>query len=183
MNHWSTWVFAGSGLLWAGLALSQTNFPTQTPNINAGGQVDMCQNSTGVAVPCSGITPLPVEVVKLPDQNAPLPSNAVAITGNASGTTGAVVGTLAAAPQKTTWICGFIVSAIGGVAVVGPITVAGLTGSSMTFQFASLATGANLQQYFAPCIPAATANTAITITTTADGTATAVNVNSWGFQR
>jgi len=30
-------------------------------------------------------------------------------------------------------------------------------------------------------VPASAPNTAITVTTTADGTATAVDVNSWGF--
>lgn len=104
------------------------------------------------------------------------------LTGNAAGTTGAVVGTLAAAASKTTHICGFAVSATGGVATVGPITVAGLIGSSMVFQLFSTVTGANLVIPFNPCIPASAANTAITITTTADGTATAVNVNSWGYR-
>jgi hypothetical protein len=36
---------------------------------------------------------------------------------------------------------------------------------------------------FTPCIPASAVNTAITITTTADANATAVNVNSSGFQQ
>lgn len=104
------------------------------------------------------------------------------ITGNATGTTGAVVGTLAAAASVTTHICGFNVSTAGGVASIGPITVAGLVGSSMVFQLFSTATGANLTQTFNPCIPASAANTAITITTTADGTASAVDVNSWGYR-
>jgi hypothetical protein len=39
-----------------------------------------------------------------------------------------------------------------------------------------------LNRVFTPCIPSSTFNTAITITTTADGTATAVDVKSWGFQ-
>jgi hypothetical protein len=34
-----------------------------------------------------------------------------------------------------------------------------------------------------PCIPSSTTNTNITITTTADGTASAVDVNSWGYLR
>jgi hypothetical protein len=107
----------------------------------------------------------------------------VPITGNATGTTGAVTGTLAAAAGKLTFVCGFSVSAIGGTAAVGPITIANLVGSSMVFQLTSSASGSVLTQGFSPCIPAIGANTAITITTTPDGTATAVNVNSWGFQR
>jgi hypothetical protein len=105
------------------------------------------------------------------------------ITGNASGTTGAVVGTLAAVSAKTTYICGFAISAIGGTAALGPITVAGLVGTSQVYQLASSATGVTLPVTYTPCIPASAPNTAITITTTANGTATAVNVNSWGYQQ
>lgn len=111
------------------------------------------------------------------------PLAATAITGNAGGTTGAVVGTLAAAALKTTYICGFNVSAIGGTAAVGPITIAGLITASMIYQMASTATGATVGQTFTPCIPASAVNTAITITTTADASATTVNVNSWGYQQ
>src|SRR5262249_37710822 len=108
----------------------------------------------------------------------------IPITGNATGTTGAVVGTLAAGgANKVTYICGFNVSAIGGTAAVGPITVANLVTSSMVYQLASSAGGSFLTAQFWPCIPANASNTAITITTTADGTATAVDVNSWGYQR
>lgn len=115
--------------------------------------------------------------------NAQYPNAATPITGNATGTTGAVVGTLAAASAKTTYICGFNVSAIGGTAAVGPITIAGLITSSMIYHMASTASGNTVGQTFTPCIPASAVNTAITITTTADGTATAVDVNSWGFQQ
>lgn len=108
----------------------------------------------------------------------------VVITGNAAGSTGAVVGTLAGVANKTTYICGFNVSAIGGTAAVGPITVAGIVGSSMVFQLSSLVAGQNFSPPpFQPCIPASGFNTPITITTTADGTATAVDVNSWGYQQ
>lgn len=112
----------------------------------------------------------------------PYPAGSTAITGNSAGSTGAVVGTLAATSGKFTYICGFDVSAIGGTAAVGPVTIAGLTGSSMVFQLSSAAASATLSRTFTPCIPASASNTAITITTTADGTATAVDVNSWGFQ-
>jgi len=110
---------------------------------------------------------------------------AVPITGNATGTTGAVVGTLAGVANKTTYICGFHVDAIGGTASIGPVTLAGIVGSSMVFQGSSTAAGgAGIPwQQFTPCLPASAANTAITITTTADATATAVDVNSWGFQQ
>ncbi len=104
-------------------------------------------------------------------------------TGNATGSTGAVVGTLAAVASVTNFICGFNVSAIGGTAAVGPVTIAGLIGSSQVYQAnSSIAGGVALSANFNPCIPASAVNTAITVTTTADGTATAVDVNSWGYQ-
>lgn len=111
------------------------------------------------------------------------PGSSSPITGNGAGTTGAVVGTLAGASGKTTYICGFSVDAVGGTAAIGPITVAGLVTSSMVFQLTSSATGVFRAVPFTPCIPASATNTAITITTTADGTASAVNVNSWGYQQ
>jgi hypothetical protein len=105
------------------------------------------------------------------------------ITGNNTGSTGAVVGTLPASSAGKTFICGFSVDALGGTAAVGPITVAGIVGSSMTFQLSSSATGAFREKSFTPCLAASAPNTAITITTTANGTATAVDVNSWGYQQ
>src|SRR5215469_5225342 len=116
-------------------------------------------------------------------QTSGVPTGAI-ITGNAAGSTAAVVGTLAARAGVTTYICGFNVSAIGGTATVGPITVAGLVGNSQVYQVPvnSAAGAIVVSQTFNPCIPASAANTAITVTTTADGTATAVNVNSWGYQ-
>lgn len=118
-------------------------------------------------------------------QTSPVPQVVTQIAGNASGSTGAVVGTLAAAAGKLTYICGFNVQALGGVASVGPVVIAGLIGSSQTYQ-----TGVNSTSVaqvaaatFTPCIQSSAPNTAITITTTADGTATAVNVNAWGYQQ
>lgn len=176
-------VLAVAGLLLAAVAplRAQDRFPTQNPNVNAQGLVEMCLNTVGVAVPCTDLTPRSVKIVAgLP--NSPYPVGSFPITGIATGTTGAVVGTLAAFPGRTTWLCGFDLSALGGTATVGPIVIAGLTGGSFTYQFSSTAAGATLSRTFTPCIPAATLNTAITITTTADGTATAVDVNAWGFQ-
>lgn len=119
--------------------------------------------------------------------NTPLPvittSPGAGITGNATGTTGAVVGALAAAIGKITYICGFDVTAVGGTAQVGPIVVAGLVGGSATYYLASAVAGAVLPVRYTPCIPGSAVNTAVTITTTADGTASAVTVNSWGYQQ
>jgi hypothetical protein len=111
------------------------------------------------------------------------PAASTPVAGNASGTTGAVVGTLAGTIGKTTYLCDFDVAAIGGTAAIGPITVTGLAGGTKTYQMTSSATGSLLSKSFSPCIPASAANTAIVITTTADGTATTVNVNSDGYQQ
>jgi hypothetical protein len=116
-------------------------------------------------------------------QDPSLPSGSTQIVGNGTGTTGAVVGTLAGTSGKTTYICGFSVSAIGGTAAVGPITIANLVTASQVYQLASSAGGVTLTVPFQPCIPANAANTSITVTTTADGTASAVEVNSWGYQK
>jgi hypothetical protein len=102
----------------------------------------------------------------------------------ATGTTGAVAATLAASTaDKATWICGFDVSAIGGTAAIGPITVTGLLGGTFTYQFSSSATGVTLQERYSPCLPSSAQKTAIVVTTTADGTASAVDVQAWGFQQ
>jgi hypothetical protein len=147
--------------------------------VHAAPLVAPCTETTVTSVECDPVNsanPLPVSPNSYPAGSTP-------ITGNGTGTTGAVVGTLAAAAAKTTFICGFAVSALGGTAAVGPITIAGLVGSSMIYYFASAAAGAQLTQTFTPCIPGSAVNTAITTTTTADGTASNVAVNSWGYQK
>lgn len=112
-------------------------------------------------------------------QTSPVPTTSSIIAGNATGTTGAVVGTLAAAANKTTSLCEFDVSA-AGTGLIGPITIAGLLGGSRVYQITAPAI---ISKSFSPCLPASAANTAITITTTADATATAVDVNSSGTQQ
>jgi hypothetical protein len=162
------WTFAA--LAWAGAAHAQT--PMQ-PYFG-----DQAPSATGPRTymqPVDVTHPLPVIIT---------PSAAVTpLAGNASGSTGAVVGTLTATATTTAYISGFSVSAIGGTASVGPITIAGLAGGSQTYQLLSSAGGSTLYVNFATPIPASAVNTNITITTTADGTATAVNVNSWGFRQ
>lgn len=119
-------------------------------------------------------------------QSSQFPTASTPLSGNSTGSTGAVVGTLAAASGKTTYICGFNVQAIGGTATVGPITIAGLVGASQVYQtdVNSATVGKTVASAtFSPCIPASATNTAITITTTANGTATAVDVNSWGYRQ
>ncbi len=130
----------------------------------------------------AGLSPASAQVMSCPDLYSARGA-CVPIAGNASGTTGSVVGTLTPAAGKTAFVCDFDVSAIGGTAPVGPIVVAGLIGGSKTYQLSASAAGVTLSKSFNPCLAASAINTAITITTTADGTATAVNVNSSGYQQ
>ena len=115
-------------------------------------------------------------------QSATPPAGVTSINNGATGSTGAVVATLAGTSGKTTYISGFNVYAAGGTAAVGPIAVAGITGGTQNFQMNSSAAGNTLNVVFSFPIPATATNTAITVTTTADGTASVVNVNAWGFQ-
>lgn len=112
----------------------------------------------------------------------PYPSTAVAITAVGTGSTGAVTATLAASASLHTYICSVEVSAIGGTAAVGPITITNLMGNTFTINLAASAAGNNYNRTFSPCIPTSAINTTIVITTTADGTASGVAVNASGFQ-
>lgn len=182
-----------SKLLLGGLLLLAAVGPAydQSSGRSAGGQTVPGQapfcftgvtnaDGTLAVVPCNAANPLPVAIGSAAPGTAPV--GVTMITGNGTGTTGAVTGTLAGTALKTTYICGFAISAIGGTATIGPITIANTLTSNMIYHAASSAAGTNFTQTFSPCIPATAANTAITVTTTANGTATAVDVNSWGFQ-
>jgi hypothetical protein len=105
----------------------------------------------------------------------------MAVTAAASGTTGIVTVSLPGAPNKITFLTGFDVSA-AGTGLVSPVTVSGIVGGPFTYQGISAGTAPFIHA-FSPGIPATGPFTPITITTTADGTATAVNVNAWGYQQ
>lgn len=165
----------------SGVATTSTNVPTVSYTYVWNGAT--WDQAAGLVVGTAGVPATQVVTVQSPASGGGFPSAATPISGNSTGTTGAVVGTLAAAGGKTTYICGFSISATGGVATLGPIVIAGLIGASQTYQLFSTATGANLNVPFTTCIPASATNTAITITTTADATASAVDVNSWGYQQ
>jgi hypothetical protein len=136
-------------------------------------------------VPCSAATVVncvPVVHYQVSGSTWGYPPGATPVLGLGTGTTGAVTGTLAGVAAKTTYICGFDVSALGGTATVGPITVTGLLGGTLTYQLASTVSGNLLSRTFMPCLPASAVNTAIVVTTTADGTASGVDVDATGFQ-
>lgn len=98
-----------------------------------------------------------------------------------TGTTGAVSANLPAQGPRTTYLCAVDISAIGGTATVGPVTITGLLGGvTFSYQLSSSAAGVIQSLRWSPCIPGA-ANTAITVTTVANGTATGVDVNLAGY--
>ena len=177
-------------LLFPTLAFAQTS---RNPCYTTQGQTGTMPNCVGVGT----ATPLPVTAMgsggaspansQAVIQSSQYPVNAVtttptAIANPANGTTGAVVSTLPAVASTTTFICGFNVSAVGGTATIGPVQLAGVIGGNQSYEMNSAATPVMLSQSFSPCLPASAANTAITITTVANGTATAVHVNSWGYR-
>ena len=169
-------------------ALAQAAYPTPTGQ-TAAAVVDMCpvQGASGNVpqfLPCdtTGATTRRVTVTNNTVGNG-YPTGAIPITGVGTGSTGAVTGTLAATAGFTNYLCGFDVSAIGGTATVGPISLTGTAGgNTLTYQMASTAAGNLFTRSFSPCLPASAPNTAISVATTADGTATAVDVNLVGYR-
>lgn len=192
-----------AALLMAGISPAMAQSPSYPVGglrtERAVGTVAMCLDSNGNAVPpvlCdqapgyakpfqpAGAEQRGTVVSFSPNSGAsnPFPANATPSTAVGTGTTGAVTATMAATPGRTNWVCSVQVSALGGTATVGPITITGLKGgNTLTYQVASLASGNFLIIPFQPCFPASAVNTAIAAATTADGTASAVDVNILGY--
>lgn len=116
---------------------------------------------------------------------SPVPG-ATQVVGAGTGTTAATTATLAGAAGKTTFICGFTITAGATAAANGAATVATLIGA-VTFtynQAVGTATApVKTTETFSPCVPANATNTAITVTSAAAGTAGVTDVNAWGFQK
>ena len=102
------------------------------------------------------------------------------VVGAGTGTTGAVTATLAGVTGKTTYICGVQVSSTGSGASAVTVTPLGTGVATFTYQ---LTAPGNFSMLYNPCVPANAQNTAITVTSGANGTATAVDVNAWGYQQ
>jgi hypothetical protein len=166
--------------------------PLQYPCLNQQGKAAPCQFTDIPAPDVAGPFVAPgadkkAQVVTIsPNSGAsnPYPTNAIPTVAIGAGSTGAVTATMPAAAGRTTWLCGVTISALGGTATVGPVTISNLIGNiTFTLQLAATASGNFFSQGFSPCIPAKAVNTSIAIVTTADGTATAVDVNAWGYQQ
>lgn len=96
-----------------------------------------------------------------------------------SGSTGSVAPAFAAVAGVTNWLCGIDVSA-AGTGLVSPIQVSGVLSSNL-FYYGVSAGAAPLIVRFNPCIPASGPNTSISVSTTADASATAVWVSMYGY--
>ena len=201
MRRLPAFIVAVAALIATAPALAQTrqneitaappNFPIQRQCINQAGQAVPCSFSD---IPAPDVAPpfmtpgpdkrsLVVTVSPNSGALAPFPPGAIPTTAIGAGSTGAVTATMAALLGQINYVCSVHISALGGTATVGPITVAGLAGgNTLTYQVASLAAGNFLIVPFQPCFPASASNTAITVTTTADGTASAVDVNVIGYR-
>lgn len=173
------WMLALASVAGANSSFAQSTFPTPRPGVSVPGAVAMCPTLRGSYVPCGSPGALPFGVFVQGNVNA-VPVQPRVVTAIATGSTSAVTATLTAIPGGTVYLCGFDVSAIGGTATIGPITVTGLFGGTFTYQYTSSATGVTLNRSYWPCIPAAGQGTNIAIVTTADGTASAVDVQAWG---
>ncbi len=108
------------------------------------------------------------------------------IHAHASGSTGAVSAALASPGAGIrNYVCGWDVSALGTAGVIGPITVTNTQANNIIVQQGTtLAAGAtvSLSREYNSCIPAVSLNQAISVATTADATATAVDVDIHGCQ-
>jgi hypothetical protein len=172
-----------AALALAGPAWAQTTFPTPQGNVIAPGQVPMCFTQVGNYVACGspGALALPVQVWNTPAFPAYVyPINPSVLAGAATGTTGAVTATITPPAGRLFSLCGFDITAIGGTATIGPITVTNIQGGTLTYFASSSVAGTVLSIRYAPCINTASIGQAVSIATTADGTATAVTVNMWG---
>src|SRR5262249_20210762 len=136
--------------------------------------VQMCVNASKQAVPC-----VPGAVAS---GAAGYPPGSTPVANAATGTTGAVVATLAASATAFTYLCNLQVSAAGS-ATISPITVAGVQGGSLIFQGISAGGAPFMPPPWTPCLRSSAINTAITVTTTADASATAVDVQASGYQQ
>ncbi len=107
------------------------------------------------------------------------------ITATGAGTTAATTATLAGVNGKTTFICGFSITATATAGLALTATVATVVGgNTLTFGQAvgTAPAVASTLQNFIPCIPASAVGGSITVTSAAAGTAGVTNVSVWGFQ-
>lgn len=122
-----------------------------------------------------------------PTTGGAFPIAATPITASATGTTAATTATLAAAAAKTTYICGFVITANAtALSVAGVATITGTISGTLSFLQSVLAATVGdsvLQQTFTPCVPGSAVNTAIAVNSAAAGTGGNTIVSTWGYQQ
>jgi hypothetical protein len=118
-------------------------------------------------------------------QASQYPAGAVPITASNTGTTGATTATLAGTLSKTTYICGFVITADATAVAVGTATVTGTVTGTLSFiqgAFAATTGASTLNVPMMPCVPASAQNTGIAVNSIAAGTGGNTAVAAWGFQ-
>ena len=121
-----------------------------------------------------------------PSTGTGYPTGATSVVGASTGTTGAVAPSIGAGvgSGRLVFLCGFSISTLEGVtaATTAP-TVSNLAFfGTFTYQVTNTASVANtFTQTFSPCLPAVAVNQSITVTSPANATASAVDVNVWGY--
>jgi len=107
-----------------------------------------------------------------------------AVHAHASGSTGIVSASLPSpGAGLRNYLCGWDVSGVGTSAAIGPITITNTQTNNIIVQLATvLAAGvtASASREYGTCIPSVSLNQAITVSTTADANATAVDVDVHG---
>jgi hypothetical protein len=122
----------------------------------------------------------------------PYPQGAIAVGKSVAGTTGTVAPALPAKSGYTTFVCNFVITS-GGTSsqAVVTTTLSGLsanfidssTANQLSYQYVFPSTGQGLLGIAWPnCIPAAAANSAITLTVPGGGAGTNVEAGLTGYQ-
>jgi hypothetical protein len=121
--------------------------------------------------------------------NAGYPPGAVPAVGAGTGTVGAVSASISGVAGQFSFLCGFSASILEngtGNTTSGPVIVTGLSvGNTFTYQLATQ--GPNIAflftQTFTPCLAGGSVASAISVNTTANAQAAAVDVNAWGYRQ
>lgn len=113
---------------------------------------------------------------------APTSPNAIPRTPSTSGTTGAISASIVGAPNKWSYLCGFVITS-GGTTTATTVsaTVVGIQ-AQQNFAYNFPSTGQGLLGVAYPaCLVSATQNTSITVAVPAGGTGTVDALSLWGF--
>lgn len=142
----------------------------------------LCVNSVGgtQTVVVSGTIPATVQLSNI------YPLGATPVTASGTGTSSAVTISLGSAGSKTTYICGFTITANALALATGTATVSGTISGSLQYLESILAATngvATTSQNYNPCIPASATNVPVSVITASAGTSGNTAVDAWGFQQ